>query len=180
MSKLIASMFFTLAMGVTACTTDSQTKIPMKTSNLSLWQLIEMLGNQPSLLPDKIKQVLPIAFVKSDHIGHTSFYDGDRLLLRDQIDIEAVELRVRNEDETRGMVSLDLDPSGACVTFDDVRGRFPGLVLTDYPRGQSLDEEASWSIQRSWGKLSFGFKERNPDCLATVVLDRSDPPPERG
>jgi len=71
---------------------------------ISSWQLIEMLGNQPSLLPDKIKQVLPIAFVKSDNNGYFSFYDGDRLPLRDQIDIAAVLLRVRNEDETCGMV----------------------------------------------------------------------------
>jgi len=104
--------------------------------------------------------------------NYSSFYDGGRLSLIDQIDIAAVLLRVRNEDEARGMVSLYLDPSGACITPDDVHGHFPDVVITDHPRGHSLDEQTYWSTQQPWGELSFGFKERNPDCLASVVLDR--------
>jgi len=172
MSKVIAGMFVMLAMSAIACATNFKMRTSMKIQNTSLWQLIDMLGNHPSLLPDKIKQALPIEFVKRNNNGYFSSYDGERLLLPDQINIAAVLLRVRNEDEARGMVSLYLDPSGACVTLDDVHGHFPDVVITDHPRGHSLDEQTYWSIQQPWGELSFGFKERNPDCLASVVLDR--------
>jgi len=176
MSKVIAGMFFILTMSAITCTTNSQMRTSMKIQNTSLWQLIGTLGNHPSLLPDKIKQVLPIEFVTRNNNGYFSSYDGGRLLLLDKIDIAAVLLRVRNENEARGMVSLYLDPSGACITPDDVHGHFPDVVITDHPRGHSLDEQTYWSIQQPWGELSFGFKERNPDCLASVVLDRTTPP----
>jgi len=177
MFKLITGMFFSLVMSVTACTTELQMRASMKTPNTSLWQLIDMLGKHPSLLPDKIRQALPVEFSERRRSGYSSFYDGGRLSLIGQVDIEAIFLRVRHEDEMRGMVSLYLDPDGTCVTLDDVHGHFPDVVITGHPRGHSLDEQTYWSIQQLWGKLSFGFKERNPDCLASVVLDRTDPSP---
>jgi len=176
MSKVIAGMFFILTMSTTVCATNFQMRTSMKIQNTSLWQLIDMLGNHPSLVPDKIMQSLPIAFLKRNNNGYFSSYDGGRLSLIDQVDIEAVLLRVRHEDEARGMVSLYLDPSGACVTLDEVHKHYPEVVITDHPRGHSLDEQTYWSIQQPWGELSFGFKERNPECLASVVLDRTPPP----
>jgi len=147
----------------------------MDLQHTTLWQIIEILGDQPSLSPDKIKQVLPTDFSKRRRSAYTSFYDGGPLYLADQINIEAIDLRVRLMNEAQGLIALEI--SGFCVTLEQVRVHYPDLVLTDIPRGRSLDEKTYWTAYLPWGELSFGFKERNPDCLASVVINRIDPGP---
>jgi len=171
MSKLMTGVLVSLVMGATTYTTKLQTNTSMNIQRTSLWELIETLGGHPSLLPDRLRQVLPVEFSEHRRSAYSSFYDGGPLGLGGKIDIKAVFLRVRNENETQGMVSLYLN--GTCVALDEVRAHYPGVIITGTPRGHSLDEETYWSIWRPWGKLSFGFKERNPKCLASVVLDRS-------
>jgi len=176
MPRLIAGIFIALIISATGNKSELQTRTAMKNQKITLWQLIDVLGDYPSILPGKISQVLPVKFTEKENNGYFSFYDGGRLSVAGQIDIAAILLRVRNEDETRGMISLYLDTDDACVTLDDAHGQFPSVVITGTPRGHSLDEETYWSIQRPWGELSFGFKERKPDCLASLLIDRTAPP----
>jgi hypothetical protein len=65
--------------------------------------------------------------------------------------------------------------NGECISLDTVRSRYGNLKITDFPRGRSLDEATSYSTFPAWGKLSFGFTERNPDCLAYVVINPKSP-----
>jgi len=169
MSRLIAWMLLILFVYTTACTTEFKKGMHMDIQRTTLWQLIEVLGPYPSLAPDKIKQVLPTDFSERRRSTYTSFYVGGPLQLAGQINIEAIDLRVRLTDEARGMVSLDI--AGACVTLHDVHLHYQDIRITDHPHGHS------WSTYPPWGKLSFGFKERNPDCLASVTINRSDPLP---
>jgi len=175
MSKLIASMLVTLIISTTAYAVESQKKIYMDTQRTTLWQLIGKLGVYPSLSPDKIKQILPTDFSKRLRTDYFSYYNGGPLHLAEQISIEAIDLRVRLMDETKGLVVLSL--AGACVTLNDVHLHYQDIRITGHPRGHSLDEKTSWSTYQPWGKLSFGFKERNPDCLASVTINRIDPLP---
>lgn len=57
-----------------------------------------------------------------------------------------------------------------CLRKAKVEAHYAPWTLTNAPRGGSPDEEASWSRFESWGKLSFGFAESNPDCLSTIVF----------
>lgn len=148
----------------------------MDTQTYTLWSLLDALGEQPSLAPDKVRLTLPVDFVEKKRNPHFAFYDGGHLGLADQVEIDKVELRTNLSDEARGLLVLDL--AGTCLSIEQLRARYPGLAITDHPRGRSLDEETTYSVQQPWGQLSFGFKERKPECLATVVLDRTTAPPE--
>jgi len=170
MFKLAAGMLVTLILSVTACATEFQKGMGMGIQHITLWQLIERLAAQPSLSPGKIQQVLPTNFSERLRYPNTLFYEGGSLHLADHITIEAIDLRVRLTDETQGMVLLDI--TGACVALEQVEVHYPDLVPTDVPRGRSLEEKTYWTTYPLWGKLSFGFKERNPNCLASVVIDR--------
>ncbi|WP_076070849.1 hypothetical protein [Sphingomonas montana] len=57
-----------------------------------------------------------------------------------------------------------------CPARKDVVAHYAPLAISQTPRGGSLDEETSWSRKEPWGQLSFGFAERAPDCLSTVVF----------
>ncbi|WP_338152538.1 hypothetical protein [Paraburkholderia monticola] len=61
--------------------------------------------------------------------------------------------------------------SGECVTLAMVRAHYSNLKITDTPRGRSPDETTAFSAFLPWGTLSFGFAERNRDCLEGVSLD---------
>ena len=46
--------------------------------------------------------------------------------------------------------------------------KYGNLTLTEAPRGRSPDEETKYEAKTGWGRLVFGFAERNPDCLSSV------------
>ena len=64
-----------------------------------------------------------------------------------------------------------LELGGPCVPLEEVRGHYGDLQITDTPHGHSLDEKTSYTAYLPWGELSFGFAERNPDCLASIVFE---------
>lgn len=84
----------------------------------------------------------------------------------------SVELREpnRNGDPTNGSLLILRILSG-CPARSVVEARYTPWTISNVPRGGSLDEETSWSRRETWGKLSFGFAERSPDCLSTIVFD---------
>lgn len=166
----VVAMLAGLALGTAACATGADERNPMDMPHPTLWHVIEILGDQPSLAPERVALVLPVTLVELYRNAYFSFHEGGRVDLADRIDIDKVELRVSLTDEARGLVLLRL--GGACLPIEEVRARFPDLSLSNQPRGRSLDEEAGYATARPWGRLSFGFKERNPRCLATVVVDR--------
>ena len=65
---------------------------------------------------------------------------------------------------------LVLDVVDTCPGKHDVLRRYPGAVISNHPRGHALDEETSYTVERQWGRLTFGFKERSPDCLSSVTM----------
>jgi hypothetical protein len=66
---------------------------------------------------------------------------------------------------------LIMEVTSGCARREDVLARYGPLELTDVPRGRSLDEKISWSREEPWGKLSFGFAEKDRDCLRSVAFN---------
>eukprot|EP01113_Clastostelium_recurvatum_P007325 TRINITY_DN13407_c0_g1_i1.p1 TRINITY_DN13407_c0_g1~~TRINITY_DN13407_c0_g1_i1.p1 ORF type:complete len:171 (-),score=26.88 TRINITY_DN13407_c0_g1_i1:51-563(-) len=58
----------------------------------------------------------------------------------------------------------------------EIQRRHGPLELSEVPRGRSLDEKTSFSRAEPWGRVSFGFTERDPDRLATITLATTKPP----
>ncbi|KQW03099.1 hypothetical protein [Rhizobacter sp. Root1221] len=139
----------------------------MKT--LDLWTVIDYLPTRLPFATDKIESALNVVLARDSENEYFTFYKGTDLALSHDVVIETLDLRIKKEQPHPGFLVLTL--SGACVPKSAVFGRYENLQLTDYPRGRSLDEEASYTRVESWGKLSFGFAERARDCLRTVVFN---------
>lgn len=65
---------------------------------------------------------------------------------------------------------FSLDVTEGCPSKADMEARYSPWKLTGTPRGHSLNEKTYWSLYEPWGRLSFGFAERAPDCLASIVF----------
>jgi hypothetical protein len=65
---------------------------------------------------------------------------------------------------------LNVRVVNGCPPRAGVEARYGPLTPTGMPRGHSRDELFSFSREEPWGRLSFGFAERAPDCLASVTL----------
>jgi len=140
---------------------------------MTLWQTIDTLVQQIPFRRAKVERVLGIALFDSDprqFIIEPSFQplEGGPVRLADGIVIENIDLRVRPQESHPGFLAVDL--IGTCISLDTVRAHYGTLAITDYPRGRSLDEVTSFTAILPWGRLSFGFSERNPGCLSEICF----------
>lgn len=142
-------------------------KTSMKT--FDLWTLVDDLPTRMPLKRDKLQTLLGVALREKESNAYTDMYEGGPVYLKGEVEIESIDLRVSKDQANSRLMVLNL--AGSCVRKADVLGRNPDLAITDHPRGRSLDEKTSYSLEKSWGKLSFGFAERSPDCLRSVVFD---------
>jgi hypothetical protein len=158
-----------LAMMTVACaqTATPARKDPMK--RIDLWTLIDYLPTRMPLDREKLQSALGVVLNLTDSNDYTDFFEGGPVHLLEDVDVEKLELRVNKQNPLQRLLILSL--SGRCVERPALLSRYKDLQLTGHPRGRSPDEETSWSKQHAWGKLSFGFPERNPNCLRTVVFN---------
>ena len=133
----------------------------MKT--FDLWTLVDQLPTKMPLERDKLQTLLGVVLRENGSNAYTDMYEGGPVHLTGEVEIESIDLRVSKHKVNSRLLVLKL--AGNCVHKADVLGRDHALVITDHPRGRSLDEETNYSVEKPWGKLSFGFAERSPDCL---------------
>lgn len=77
-------------------------------------------------------------------------------------DGQLTEIRVvdgRTEFGVRGTLN------GLCISIEDLRAHYPGIKISDIPRGRSLEEELIYRVQEASVLYSFGFAEKAPGCL---------------
>jgi len=177
MSRMIAGVLLALSISTMSCSIKLQKGNPVNTYGSTLWQLIETLIDHPSYTLETIGQALPIQFSEYNNTGYFSFHKGGPLRLADQVLIETAILSIGYKDGVSRLIGLNLGFDGACVTLDEVHLHYPGMTIIGTPRGHSLDEMTTWGLRHPWGEVVFGFKERNPHCLAHVGIDRSPPQP---
>lgn len=146
---------------------DEYGKTNMKT--VDLWTLVDDLPTKMPLERDTLQTLLGVVLREKGSNAYTDMYEGGPVHLKGEVEIESIDLRVSKDKANSRLMVLKL--AGNCVRKADVLGRHHHLAITDPPRGRSLDEETSYSVERPWGKLSFGFAERSPDCLRSVVFD---------
>jgi len=169
---LMVIMLAFLAISTAACAAESQPRTSMDTHHTTLWQLIETLIDHPSFTLDTIGQAIPVEFTERGNNGSFSFYRGGPLRLVDQVVIKTATLAIRHESGVSRLIGLDLSPDSVCVTRRELYTHYPNAKIIGHPRGGSLDEMTTWAVRPSWGEIVFGFKERNPNCLSHVGIDR--------
>jgi hypothetical protein len=59
-----------------------------------------------------------------------------------------------------------------CIARDSVLKKFASPIITPpSPRSTEAQSYIAYMLKR--GKLSFGFTQDRPDCVASVVVDRT-------
>ncbi len=142
----------------------------MTQPKMTLWQAIDALAMQIPFSKAKVETALDTRMSEVRRNAYTVFLQNEHpVMLAGDGRIAQVDLRLGMEQGDPGFMVLNLD--GGCIGLDAVRARYRELKITDTPRGHSLDEVTSHSASLPWGELSFSFKERNPNCLASVAFD---------
>ena len=165
---LLASM----AIGSTSCAYAINKDIPMsKPSNtpMTLWQALAQLSQHIPFSKEGVEKVLAAKLTQTavQSNEYFWFYESESVALADGAALK-VDLRIKREGVHPGFLVINL--SGSRIKLVEVRSHYEGLQITDYPRGSSLDESTSYTATLPWGALSFSFKERQPDWLASVVF----------
>jgi hypothetical protein len=151
-----------------ACAKPQKQGNPMKP--MDLWTLIDYLPTRTPFTKEKVEQALRIVLPQVESSNElVGSFKGGPVLLTEEMEVEGVELRVAKEDPAN-MWQLSLLLAGRCVERTAVLARYQGMKVTQTPRGRSPDEVTAWSRQELWGELSFGFAERNRDCLRRVLF----------
>lgn len=159
------------ALGVSLVLTACAGRLPDSLgADLNLWETIAATERQAPFSASGVEMALQVPLeLYTDRSNELfAFYRAPVLTLRDGVVVSKVDLRVRKGTPKPGL--LVLDTSGTCVSLANVQARFSPLEIVGTPRGHSLSEQTVWAASRTWGRLSFGYTEQNPGCLATVIF----------
>ncbi len=155
-------------------------KVGMRSQNMTLDTVIDTFRTTRALALPAIELTLNISLAKTSENAHFLFYEAGRVPLADAL-VSSVGFRapviapVMTPPVDGGpMLVIKIDASPARrVSRKTILERFGPLILTGVPSGRSFEEQAYWSSVEASGKVSFGFAERAPDSLASVVFSRN-------
>jgi hypothetical protein len=135
-----------------------------------LWTLIGHLPTRAPFTKEGLEQAFRIVLLREE-IANEYFdsFGGGHVPLANEMEVKQLEFRVSKKDPVNKWM-LWLLLAGRCAERAEVLARYADLKITQSPRGGSLDEETKWSRQEPWGRLSFGFAERDFNCLRSVVF----------
>jgi hypothetical protein len=80
------------------------------------------------------------------------------------------EVEFRQVPNRKGYTAI-LKLETTCIMRADIIKEYPDVKITGIPHGHSLEEETTFSTVREWGQLSFGFKERDRDCISSIMFN---------
>ncbi len=141
----------------------------MTTAAMAFDDLITALITAPPVTPVQVETALATALSIAPGDGPFRIYAGKAGPGSDGRSA-TVEYRMPVSAAATAGPMLILKLDGPCLNKAQVQNRYGPLTILDVPRGASLDEEASFARTYAWGRLSFGFPERNRDCAKTVVF----------
>lgn len=138
---------------------------------MTIWEAIDIVAKQVPFARDTIETALSTTLAETDNPGNDifRFYESQPVHLEDGVVVSNIDLRIKRSGPHPGFLVLAVD--GACIRLELVRRHYDNLRITGTPRGRSLDEQTYYTATLPWGDLSFGFAERNPDCLASVAFN---------
>lgn len=135
---------------------------------LTFWDVADALSRAVPLSPRSVEQILGVDLAETSRTPGLVCWTAKGPDLADEVRLDAVELRAGASNPESGFLLVAV--SGRCVSVEEVRGRYPEVRITGHPRGRSLEEKTVYSTDFDWGRLSFGFKESNRRCLASLTF----------
>ncbi|MET0383073.1 MAG: hypothetical protein ABW032_06580 [Burkholderiaceae bacterium] len=139
-------------------------------NHVGLWDLVKSLEDNEPLTKHFVEQALQTKLEAHADSSNSvvEFFKCGPVKLQSGI-LTKIDFRFTKERPESNFLILSI--TGPCVSFAQVRQRYGNLKITNIPRGRSLEEMTSHSVDLEWGRLSFGFRARNPNCLAAISFD---------
>ena len=142
----------------------------MTTTQSNLWDMIKSISRKTPFSLREIESILATSLGKYEEPSNDAFdfFQGSGVCLDDGIELTKISLRLSQANPATGILLFEI--AGPCIRIDEVRAYYPLINVSETPRGRSLDEATVFSTTQSWSRVSFGFRERKPECLSFVVL----------
>jgi hypothetical protein len=141
----------------------------VQNSTKSIESLIEKLRQSKSFDQAAVEDAIGRKLVPASENSSFSFFEAKDIPFGEQT-ISLVDYRSPVSTSATAGPLLNLTLAGSCLKKSAIEARYGPLSVTNAPRGRSLDEELGLSRVEPWGTLSFGFAERNPDCLSSITF----------
>lgn len=129
----------------------------------ALLALIDRLRTTPPVSPEALAAATGVALA---HTGPGIAEQAAATVGRDSIGFIRVEHRTIPAGGALMVVML----GAPCLARATVETRYGPLEVTDVPRSGHPDEETVFARAEPWGELRFGFAQRRPQCLSSLVL----------
>lgn len=139
----------------------------------NVWQAVDRLRSQTTMTPASVGHDLNTALTPNTRNDYFLFYQGSGPATADTVRIGNIDLRVRAAPPHDSFMVLNIEGTG-CITLNEVKKHFSALTLNQVPHGHSWEEETGYRTTADHRSLAFGFAEKRPECLASIVFETVD------
>ncbi|MDR2208787.1 MAG: hypothetical protein LBE22_07455 [Azoarcus sp.] len=139
---------------------------------MKLEELIQKLDAANPWTVERVEKVLGSKLIETSSTKTFVIHETGQLLFEEGLSIKEVHLRLRVATNEMIRLIVDLSDEASCFALDRITNSYPSVKVSPLggPRGRSLDEETHYWAERPWGHISFGFKERRPKCLSSIIF----------
>lgn len=142
------------------------------THPVSVYAIIDRLRDQPRLDRAAVEQALGTRLASLDGNAAFAFYEAKGIRAGDATLSADYREPIAGGAATAGPL-LNLSIVAGCPARAEVEKHYGPLAVAGGPTGRSTAEETKFSRPLSWGRLTFGFAEKAPNCLSSVTLAAS-------
>ncbi|MDR2015031.1 MAG: hypothetical protein LBP99_05335 [Azoarcus sp.] len=93
-------------------------------------------------------------------------YTANNFIYENELLVKKVELRLSIRKNKMARLILYLNENTKCITQNNLKKMYPDLYSSPY----NSEDTFYLETKRSWGLISFGFKEGRFDCLGSIVF----------
>jgi len=139
---------------------------------MKLEELVQKLENANPWTVEAVEKILGTKLSVTYSSKHILSYESGQLDYDEGLLLVKTELRLNKGTNEMTRLIVNLSDDASCFMLDRIKRAYPDIQLDPYgpPRGKSLDEETGFWAKRPWGHISFGFKERRPNCLSSIIF----------
>lgn len=145
-----------------------QAQVPGSQGSDELWQKIRLIEVKIAQGRESLLEAWPVpaSLQKIRRSGQVSFMEGGVLAVTPDVIITSSEIRLNEDVPVLAFFEMD----GRCITVKELKRRYPAVSITGVPHSMSPEDKTYWSTESDRGKIAFGFAQKRPACLSTVVF----------
>jgi len=140
-------------------------QVSLGSKKMGFMELIQKLEEATPWTVEKVSEALggiSLPLTRSDQ--YILVYTTNNLTYENELLVKEVHLRLSIKKNKMVRLILDLDKNTKCITSDNLKKIYPDM----YPSPYNFEEIFYLRTKRSWGLISFGFKDERPRCLGSI------------